>query len=106
MGITPLPCYYKPLRHPLVFGRFPSLLVIRPTFRRRFLGGTGRASPVARPVLVMVGAADRIAPGSWVVISMDCSPSAVALVSLSWRMKRLSAPIGLASVFEHDTASR
>jgi hypothetical protein len=37
-GVTPLQCYCKPSRHRLVFGRFPGLPVIRPTWLRRFLG--------------------------------------------------------------------
>ena len=45
-GITPLPRYCGPVRHPLVVGRFPGEPVIRPTQLRRFRGGTRRASPV------------------------------------------------------------
>src|SRR4249920_2501796 len=34
-GVTPLHRYLGPVRHPLAFGRFPSLPVIRPTLLRR-----------------------------------------------------------------------
>lgn len=53
-GITPLPRYYGPIRHPLAFDRFPGSPVIRPTFLRRFLAGARRASPVALCLLAIV----------------------------------------------------
>src|SRR6185436_9559441 len=51
-GITPLHRYDGPLRHPLVFGRFPGGPVIRPPLLHRFRDGTRRASPVAQRGLV------------------------------------------------------
>jgi hypothetical protein len=51
-GIPPLPRYYGPLRHPLIFSRFPGGPVIRPTLLRWFPSGMRRASPVAWRVLV------------------------------------------------------
>jgi hypothetical protein len=51
-GITPLHHYSGPLRHPLIFGRFPGVPVIRPTLLRWFPSGMRRGSPVAQRVLV------------------------------------------------------
>ena len=48
-GVTPLPRYYEPHRYPLVFDRLPGgLRLYGLPCCRRFLGGTRRASPVAR----------------------------------------------------------
>src|ERR1700680_2484973 len=53
-GITPLHRYAGPIRHPLVFGRFPGVAgytaYLAPTISRRDEG----ASPVAQHVLVTV----------------------------------------------------
>src|SRR5215469_796515 len=53
-GHYPLHCYYWPFRHPLVFHRFPGDASYTVFLLRRFLVGTGRASPVALCILVIV----------------------------------------------------
>ena len=53
-GITRLPRYCGPIRHPLAFGPLPGVTVIGPTLLRRFRAGARRASPVAWHVLVIV----------------------------------------------------
>src|SRR5438067_10304279 len=46
-SVTSLHHYFEPLRHPLVFHRFPGVSGYTAFLLRRFLVGTSRASPVS-----------------------------------------------------------
>ena len=50
--VRELHSYYSPIRLPLIFGSFPCLQVIEPTFLLAFLSGMRRVSPVAPHILV------------------------------------------------------
>ena len=53
-GVTPRPRSYGPIRHPLVFRRFPGSQLYGVPCSAPFRDGTRRASPVASRVLVTV----------------------------------------------------